>query len=251
MCPTTSFLTLLWWYSSLDGTHTLVVDLPFYGAPLCLKVSAPFVVYFNLPWPAVVIIVCYLTIVELTLWPCVENRLLCWCHRHKNRRLSSRPHSHESGIFFPYFCIHSFYATATLLNIWICMNMNIWICMQWTDAADGGGGGRHCDVNSPSLWPRGNRSKAVANDHRQQYHHGCGLWTLVHLMMSLIFPTSSSGSSVFLLATRSMLSLKTFITSHVQPLLAHFCLQSMLRPPYYLMSRGMLSTFWKYYYSST
>ncbi len=35
--------------------------------------------------------------------------------------------------FFSYFGIHSFYATATLLNILICM--------QWTDAADSGCGG--------------------------------------------------------------------------------------------------------------
>ena len=48
-------------------------------------------------------------------------------------RLCSRPHSYESVIFFRIFGIHSFYAAATLLNIWICM--------QWTDAADGGCGG--------------------------------------------------------------------------------------------------------------
>ena len=36
--------------------------------------------------------------------------------------------------FFRIFGIHSFYTTATLLNIWICMK-------QWTDAADGGCGG--------------------------------------------------------------------------------------------------------------
>ena len=42
-------------------------------------------------------------------------------NRHQNRRLYSCPHSHEPGIFFRIFGIHSFYATATLLNIWICM----------------------------------------------------------------------------------------------------------------------------------
>ena len=35
---------------------------------------------------------------------------------------------------FHIFGIHSFYATATLFSIWICM--------QWADAADGGCGGR-------------------------------------------------------------------------------------------------------------
>ena len=39
----------------------------------------------------------------------------------------------------------------------------------------------HCDVNSPSLSPRGSRSKAVANDYRHEYQHGCGLWTLVKI----------------------------------------------------------------------
>ena len=38
----------------------------------------------------------------------------------------------ESVIFFRIFGIHSFYATATLLNVWIYMR---------TDAADGGCGG--------------------------------------------------------------------------------------------------------------
>ena len=77
--------------------------------------------------------------------------------------------------FFRIFGIHSFYATATLLNIWICV--------QWTDAADGGCGRGQCDVNIPSLSPRGTRSKAVANDYRHECHHGCGLWTQVYLMM--------------------------------------------------------------------
>ena len=85
--------------------------------------------------------------------------------------------------FFHIFGIHTFYARATLLNIWICM--------QWTDAADCGWGGGldfapmhairsvgQCDINIPSLSPRGRRSKAIAND----YRHGCGLWTLVYLI---------------------------------------------------------------------
>ena len=42
-----------------------------------------------------------------------------WCHRHQNRRLCLRPHSHESVIFY----IHTFSATANLLNIWICMRL--------------------------------------------------------------------------------------------------------------------------------
>ena len=45
--------------------------------------------------------------------------------------------------FLSNFAINAFYATATLLNIWICM--------QWTDAADGGCGGGQCDENIPSL----------------------------------------------------------------------------------------------------
>ena len=55
--------------------------------------------------------------------------------------------------------------------------MNLWL----TDAADGGCGGGldfapgQCDVNIPRLSPRGSRSKAVANDYRHEYQHGCGL----------------------------------------------------------------------------
>ena len=41
-----------------------------------------------------------------------------WCHRRQNSRLCSRPHYHESLIFFRIFGIHTFYATATLLNIY-------------------------------------------------------------------------------------------------------------------------------------
>ena len=122
-----------------------------------------------------------LTIIELTMWPCLwpcvrvcSNRLLKWL-------MSPSPISQvmfASAIlmnqwFFHIFGIHSFYATVTLLNIWICM--------QWTDAADGGCGGGQCDVNIPSLSPRGSLSKAVANDYRQEYHHGWGLWTLVYI----------------------------------------------------------------------
>ena len=104
--------------------------------------------------------------------------------RHQNRRLCSRPHSHESVIFFRIFGIHSFYATATLLNMSLSPAMNIWV----TDAADGGCGGGmdfapmyairsvgQCDLNIPSLSPRGSSSKAVANDYRHEYQHGCGL----------------------------------------------------------------------------
>ena len=62
--------------------------------------------------------------------------------------------------------------------------MNMWL----TDAADGGCEGvldfapmhairsvGQCDVNIPSLSPRGSRSKAVASDYRHEYQHGCGL----------------------------------------------------------------------------
>ena len=62
--------------------------------------------------------------------------------------------------------------------------MNMWL----TDAADGGCGGGldfapilaicsvgQCDVNIPSLSPRGSRSKSVANDYQNEYKHGCGL----------------------------------------------------------------------------
>ena len=68
--------------------------------------------------------------------------------------------------------------------------MNMWL----TDAADGGSGGGldfvhmhaigsvgQCDANIPSLSLRGSRSKAVANDYRHEYQHGCGLGTLVLL----------------------------------------------------------------------
>ena len=61
--------------------------------------------------------------------------------------------------------------------------MNMWL----TDAADGGCGGGldfapmdamrsvgQCDVNIPSLSPRGSRSNGVANDYRHEYQHGCG-----------------------------------------------------------------------------
>ena len=67
-----------------------------------------------------------------------------------------RVHIFMNRWFFRIFGIHSFYATATFLNIWICM--------QWTDAADGGCWGGQCDLNIPSLSPRESRSKAVAND---------------------------------------------------------------------------------------
>ena len=70
--------------------------------------------------------------------------------------------------FIRIFGIHSFYATATLLNIWICM--------QWTEAADGGYGGRI------GFCTHACRLKAVANDYRQEYHHGRGIWTLVYVM---------------------------------------------------------------------
>ena len=97
--------------------------------------------------------------------------------------LCSRLHSHESV----HFGIHSFYATATLLNMSLSPAMNMWL----TDGVDGGCGGGldfapmhalrsvgQCDVNIPSSSPRGSRSKAVANDYRPEYQHGCGLWTL-------------------------------------------------------------------------
>ena len=90
--------------------------------------------------------------------------------------------------FFRVFGIDSFDATATLLNMSLSRAMNMWLI----DAADGGYGGglefapthaircvSQCDVNSPSLSPRGSRSKAVANDYRHDYQHECGLWTLV------------------------------------------------------------------------
>ena len=40
------------------------------------------------------------------------------------------------------------------------------------------------DVNIPSLSPRRSRLKAIANDYRHEYQHGCGLWTLVSLTQS-------------------------------------------------------------------
>ena len=76
----------------------------------------------------------HLTIIELTMWPCVcGNRFI-------KRLMSPSPKSQVMfasafswiGDFFRIFGIHSFYATATLLNIWICM--------QWPDATDGGCG---------------------------------------------------------------------------------------------------------------
>ena len=44
-----------------------------------------------------------------------------------------------------------------------------------------------CDVNIPNLSPRASRSKAIANDYRYEYHHGCALWTLVLLMQIALF----------------------------------------------------------------
>ena len=121
----------------------------------------------------------HLTIIELAgcVAVCVAtDSCNGWCYRHQDRRLCTRPHYLESVIFFRIFGIPSFYATATLLNVWMCM--------QCTDAADGGCGGGQCDVNIPSLSPRGSRLKAVANDYRHEYQHGCGLWTLVNIMTS-------------------------------------------------------------------
>ena len=75
----------------------------------------------------------YLTIIELTMCPCVwqstpktadvtVTKIACYV---RVRILMNR-------WFFRIFGIHSFCATATLLNIWICM--------QWADAADDGRG---------------------------------------------------------------------------------------------------------------
>ena len=85
---------------------------------------------------------------------------------------------------FRIFGIHSFYTTASLLNMSLSPAMNMWL----TDAADGGCGGgldfapMHAirsvgqrDVNIPRLSPRGSRSKSVANDYLHEYPHGCGL----------------------------------------------------------------------------
>ena len=55
----------------------------------------------------------YLTIIELTIWPCV------WKSTPITADVTvvvSRPHSHES-VIFSYFWHSYFYATATLLNI--------------------------------------------------------------------------------------------------------------------------------------
>ena len=116
----------------------------------------------------------------LAVWQPTPKRLMS---PSPNRRLCSHLHSYESVIFLN-FGINSFHATATLLNMSLSPAR--------TDAADGGcGGGLHfapmhairsvgqCDVNIPSLSPRGSRSKAVANDYRREYKHRCGLRTLV------------------------------------------------------------------------
>ena len=71
----------------------------------------------------------YLTIIELTMWPCVwqptpttvdviVTKIACYVRVRilTNRCICSR-----------IFGIHSFYATATLLNIWICMQ---WTCSR-------------------------------------------------------------------------------------------------------------------------
>ena len=124
---------------------------------------------------------------DVTVWPCgcvCGIRLLKWL-------ISPSPKSQVMfasafswiGDFSRIFGIHRCYATATLLNE--CMNMNamIWCSWRWL------WGGldfapmhairfvAQCDVNIPSLSPRGSRSKSVAND----YRHGCGLWTLVSI----------------------------------------------------------------------
>ena len=61
--------------------------------------------------------------------------------------------------FFRIFGNHSFYATATLLNIWISMQRPVWR--------------KHSKLIHPLPL------EAVANNYRHEYHHGCGLWTLV------------------------------------------------------------------------
>ena len=79
-----------------------------------------------------------------------------------------------NGDFFFVFWHHRFYATATLLNMSLSPAMNMWL----TDEGDGGCGGRldfapmhairsvgQCDVNIPSLSPRGSHPKAVDNDY--------------------------------------------------------------------------------------
>ena len=73
----------------------------------------------------------HLTIIELTMWPCV--RACVWQPTPKTADVTITKITGYVRIrilmnqwFFRIFGIHTFYATATLLNIWICM--------QWTDA---------------------------------------------------------------------------------------------------------------------
>ena len=70
---------------------------------------------------------------------------------------------------------------ATLLNMSLSPAINMWL----TDATDGGCGGGldfapmhairsvgQCDVNIPSVSPRGGRSKAFDNDYRHEHQQG-------------------------------------------------------------------------------
>ena len=88
-----------------------------------------------------------------------------WCHRHQNCRLCSCPHSHESVIFF------------------VCLAFIVLRYVHFVEYVTKPGNGQ-CDVNIPSLSPRSSRSKTVANDYRHEYYHGCGLWTLVIIILT-------------------------------------------------------------------
>ena len=79
--------------------------------------------------------------------------------------------SYIGDFFLHIFDIHSFCATATLLNNYVNKPMHAIRCVG------------QCDANIPSLSPSGSRSKAVANDYRHEYQHGCGLWPLVILIV--------------------------------------------------------------------
>ena len=80
----------------------------------------------------------YLTIIELTMWPCVCACVRVWQPTPKTADVTVTKIAGYVRIlvnrwFFHIFGIHGFYATATLLNIWICM--------RWADAANDGCGG--------------------------------------------------------------------------------------------------------------
>ena len=121
------------------------------------------------------------------MWPCGNRLLKRLMSPSQKSQVMVAPHSHESVIFFRIFGIHSFFGYGHFIEyVTTSPAMNMWLA----DAADSGCVGvggldfapmyairsvGQCDVNFPSLSPRGSRSKAVSYDYRRENQHECGI----------------------------------------------------------------------------